>query len=546
MRAIRFSIPVLSLIVVLLSASAVLAQVPEWQWAVRAGGSDQDYGWSAALDGDGNIFVTGNFMGTATFGATTLTSAGDKDVFIAKLDAGGGWLWAKRAGGPGLDWGKDITADGAGNCIVTGHFSEAAWFGPDSLASSGDSDIFAAKLDAAGNWLWARRAGGTNTDNGNGLVTEPGGNIFLTGAFYGPASFGDINVPSIGGCGMFVARLDSDGNWSWVVSVAHAWGERIAVSGGDIYITGAFSTTSFNGIDLVSSGLNDIFVAKMDAQCNWIWASRAGGSGFDAGNDLALDGVGNCYVTGDFAGTADFGSTVLTDLDWYAAFVAKVDDNGNWVWAKQLTGDSIGQGVALDGGGSAFCTGYYYGPAGIGDIVLPNSGQADIYLVKLDPAGNWQWAAQAGGSQSDIASALITNGSGDFYLTGEFGGTTHFGDMPLTCQGYCDIFVTRFYSAPVASQDDILPSAPEQPTLSHVCPNPCRPGDRASIEAVLPARAAGTLALYNLRGQLIRNYRLQPGQNQVFLHTESLPAGLYFCRLQSGGFASTRKLVLVR
>ncbi len=150
--------------------------------------------------------MAGYFEGTATFGPYTLTSSGNKDVFAAKLDPDGNWLWAVRAGGVDFDFGRGIAADGAGHALLTGYFEGTATFGPYTLTSSGNFDIFIAKLDEGGNWLWAVQAGGSLPDYGYGIAADGAGHACLTGEFQGSAAFGPYTLTA-SGYDAFVARL---------------------------------------------------------------------------------------------------------------------------------------------------------------------------------------------------------------------------------------------------------------------------------------------------------------------------------------------------
>jgi len=204
---------------VLFTTSAVLtAQVPQWQWAKQAGGISGDWGRDISVDANGNSYVTGCFKETATFGAFTLTSSGGYDVFVAKLDADGNWQWAKQAGGSGNNYGYGISVDANGNSYVTGRFEGTATFGADTLTSSGFLDVFVAKLDADGNWQWAKQAGGSNNDMGYSISVDANGNSYVTGIFQGTATFGAFTLTSSGSYiyDVFVAKLDTGGNWQWV------------------------------------------------------------------------------------------------------------------------------------------------------------------------------------------------------------------------------------------------------------------------------------------------------------------------------------------
>ena len=152
------------------------------------------------MDSAGNSYVTGFFSGTTTFGPgevneTTLTAGGGLTIFVASYDPGGALVWAKRAGGTGLDEGQGIATDGAGNSYATGRFSGTATFGAGetnetTLTSAGDFDIFVARYDPSGALVWAKRAGGGAGALGWGVATDAAGNIYVTGGFSGTATFG--------------------------------------------------------------------------------------------------------------------------------------------------------------------------------------------------------------------------------------------------------------------------------------------------------------------------------------------------------------------
>ena len=157
-------------------------------------------GLDIGVDGSGNSYVTGSFTDDATFGPdeaneTTLTSAGNFDIFVAKYDAVGALLWVGRAGGASDDHGRGIAVDVSGNSYVTGDFAGAATFGQGephetTLTSAGLADIFAAKFDPLGALLWAGPAGGASDDYGRGIAVDGNGNSYVTGDFQGSATFG--------------------------------------------------------------------------------------------------------------------------------------------------------------------------------------------------------------------------------------------------------------------------------------------------------------------------------------------------------------------
>ena len=160
------------------------------------GGTDWNEGNSIAVDGIGNVYTTGRFKGTADFnpGAGTfwLTSAGGYDIFISKLDASGNFLWAKRMGGTNDDSGWSIIVDGSGNVYTTGYFTGMADFDPGAgtfWLTSAGYEIFISKLDASGNFIWAKKTDGTISDIGMYIAVDGSGNVYTTGSFDGTADF---------------------------------------------------------------------------------------------------------------------------------------------------------------------------------------------------------------------------------------------------------------------------------------------------------------------------------------------------------------------
>jgi hypothetical protein len=171
-------VKIVALVVLLSLGSTVLAaQTLTWLWANSAGGSDNDDCSATALDSQGNIYVTGNFYGTVKFGPYRQDASGESDIFVAKLDPAGNWLWAVRAGGTNTDKSNSIAVDQAGNAYLTGSFRGTASFGPYTLATYDVEQIFVAKIDFTGHWVWAVQAGGIDWDSGYGIVVDQAGYV---------------------------------------------------------------------------------------------------------------------------------------------------------------------------------------------------------------------------------------------------------------------------------------------------------------------------------------------------------------------------------
>jgi Beta-propeller repeat len=420
-------------------------------WAVSADvDSGNGHGNAIAVDGAGNSYVTGNFYGMATFGSTTLTSA-TGDIFVAKLDSDGTFVWVASAGGGTAD-SYSIDLDGSGSSYITGKFRGTATFGSKLLTAKGDSDIFVAKLDSGGTFVWAVSAGGGAADSGSSIGVDSAGNSYITGNFISSASFGGTTLTSKGHA-LFVAKLNSSGTFVWAVSSdgTSSYGNSIAVdASGSTYVVGDFiGTVSLGSASLTAKAGRDNFVAKLDSSGTLVWAASAGGSWGCYGTSIAIDGAGNCYVTGYFIGAATFGSTTLSVKGQSDLFVAKLNSSGTFVWAVSAggtTGD-YGRSITVDGSGNSYVTGNFIGVATFGSKTLTTKGYNDAFVAKLDSGGTFVWAVSAGGKYgNEHGSSIAVDGSGNSYVTGDFGFNAAFGSTTLTAQN-SSIFVAKLDSS---------------------------------------------------------------------------------------------------
>ena len=551
------------LFILALCSLALFAQNEDWLWAKQAGGISGDKGYSIAVDAYGNSYITGYFRESATFGTTTLTSSSDygSDIFVAKMDINGNWLWAKQAGGTDYHGGYGIAVDANGNSYVTGYFSGSATFGTTTLTSSGYDDIFVAKLDSSANWLWAKQAGGTSSDIGYGIAVDAYGNSYVTGYFKSSScSFGTITLTSSGYEDIFVAKLDINGNWLWAKQAggtSEDGGTSIAVdANGNSYVTGSFKeSANFGTTTLTSSGSWDIFVAKIDHNGNWLWAKQAGGTDNDGGISIAVDDNGNSYVTGGFYGSSCSFSTITlinSSIEYSDIFVAKIDYNGNWLWAKQAggTGYDAGYGIAVDTNGNSYVTGEFDGSATFGTTTFTSSGGSDIFVAKLDSNGNWLWAKQAGGTDDDYGKGIAVDNNGNSYVTGYFWSSATFGTTTLTSSSDygSDIFVTKLGEVNSIDLPDIISFS----GIHSIYPNPFNPLTTIDYEISMPADVI--IEVYNNRGQLVRNFILgykEQGSYKLTWEGEDnngclCSTGIYYIRMKAGKEIYIKKAVLLK
>ena len=368
---------------------------------VAKGLSSGIYPRAIATDSAGTVHVVGYFNGqTLVFGSHTIKNSGGRDVFVAKLDSTGKWAWATASGGAANEHGHGIAADSSGNIYIAGDFQSpttgASTFGSTTLTSSG-TDLFVAKLDKTGKWLWAVKAGGSGADYGNDLALDGSGNPHVTGRYGTSASFGPHGLTSKGGDDVFVAKLNTSGVFQWAAtagSSSYDYGQAITVdTTGNSYVTGRHRKDAvFGSTTLATSGTStyneDIFVAKIDKSGKWQWAMSGGGSSYDYGEDLALDGANNVYATGRYQGTASFGSSTLIAKGSTDVFVAKLDGNGKWQWATSLGGTGSDHGNCIMAGSTIRLGGAFSDSVAFGSSTLTAKGGQDAFVATLDSTGS--------------------------------------------------------------------------------------------------------------------------------------------------------------
>jgi hypothetical protein len=245
-------------------------------WAKNEGGPENDIGYSVTSDVSGNVYMTGYFSNdNITIGPDTLLNAGDIDMLVVKYDSGGGVLWAKEGGGTDDDRGYSVAVDASGNVYVTGTFgSPIISFGSHPLSNSGAVDMFIVKYDGIGNTIWANNAVGINSEQGNSVATEASGNTIVTGWFDSPAiTFGSHTLINSGWADVFLVRYDADGNaiWAEAIGGAHSdYGVSVAMdNSGDAVVTGSYASPdiTFGAYTLLNQGICPVFIAK----AKWIY-----------------------------------------------------------------------------------------------------------------------------------------------------------------------------------------------------------------------------------------------------------------------------------
>ncbi len=363
--------------------------------------------------------------------------------------------WVNRAGGTGSDQGYDASSDSAGNVYACGWFSGTASFGNTNLTSFGLQDVFLACYNAGGNLNWVKQAGGTGNEVCAGIASSPNGDSYVTGWFTGTAKFGDSTIVSLGNYDMFVARYNAAGRLLWVRSGggnSDDYGNRVSLTrNGGVLVSGSFKDTiTISGTQLISNGNRDVLLCQYDSTGQLTWARRAGGEGEDRGYGVGQHVNGDIYLTGLFTGIAKFGTIPLNGNALLSTYVAKLSEQGAFIWVKPGGGGANdfarGLGLKLDNDGNIIGTGFFSGTLNMNGKSLSSKGgqyDFDAYLVKMDPNGNTLWLKALGGDGLDQGTAVSVSKSGDIYVCGFFGETQTFAGLPLISKGLSDVFVAK-------------------------------------------------------------------------------------------------------
>ena len=477
----------------LLSALHVFSQ--DFLWNATIGTSSREGGWAIDVDEQGSVYTIGDFMGTLDLdpgiGVFNVTSSGFQDVFIQKLDKNGHFLWGGKFGGLGGDGGRSITIDSQGNIYIVGYYRGQVDFdiGPgEFLVSSPFSngiDGFVLKLSPDGSFIWVKNFGSSDPDRPGSVAIDKANNVVIIGQFGGTVDFdpggGTTNLTSNGGQDIFLLKLNPQGDFIWAKSLGgtgNEVGTDVAIDPTqNILAYGIFSSTvDFDpGIDVFNlvgghPTIGDVFLLKLDQNGNFLWAKKTGSMGVNLAVGIAVNSKGEIYSSGTFSSPIDLnpntGNFERTPLGLNDIFVQKLDAQGNFLWAYSIggTGGETGAQIALSPKENVFLTGTF------NDVVdfdpgpkvynLTSLGKSDVFIQKINPDGKFLWARQIGGSESDYSSEIISDDESNIYLTGGFQMEVDFdpgeGNSISTSLGELDVYVLKL-------GDDELISVPTLP-----------------------------------------------------------------------------------
>lgn len=436
-----------------------LQTVPQWTSAVGTTGPtiDDKKQTTVAQDSQGNIYMVGSFQSPFSMGTCKATTRGAHDIFVAKFDPKGTCLWVQQAGGSTHDQGTGIAVDSKDNVLITGTFSGLAEFGATTLAFKGASDLFLAKLDGKGNWLYVKQVGDLGETYDGGLAVDSKDNAYLTGTFGANATIGSLSLTYKGSYrNTWIAKADTNGIWQWARSIDgySIHGFQVGVDGNDnVFVAGHTSDEiKFDGLTSAKPyGNGNTFVLSLDSsgKGRWVAVERgrtAGGRSSPKG--LAFDSQNNLYITGYYQGQASFGTYDMASFNTSNSsegYVAKLNTQGKWEWAREL-GTPFHEtlyAVTVDDNDNVFVTGFFSGIVSLAGANLKSAGKEDVFVGSLTNKGQWRWVVQGGSTENDRGSGIYIDKQGDVVVVGRFGGKGTFGSVAHQSTIHRNMFIAK-------------------------------------------------------------------------------------------------------
>jgi uncharacterized delta-60 repeat protein len=468
--------------------------VQQWVQRYNGTGNGYDRATSIALDGSGNIYVTGASLGIGT----------GTDYTTIKYNSSGAQQWLRRyhGSGTGDDMANSLIIDGSGNVYVTGQ----------SNGNGTGYDYATIKYNSNGDSVWVRRYNGTanGIDNPFAMTIDGSGNIYVTGESQGNGtSYDYLTIKyNSNGDSLWVQRYDGTGHFDAAYAIA-------VDNSGNVYVTGSSYLPSFH---------SQYTTVKYNSGGVQQWVQRFNGplNDFDVGSAIAIDQTGNVYVTGS--------STEENSLDFDYGTI-KYNSSGVQQWVRFFDGPGNlidnGNAITLDAAGNIYVTGDSYG----------SGTNLDYATVKYNSNGDSVWTIRYNGPGNGVdgALAIVVDASENVYITGYSAGS-----------GTNLDYATIKYSQVTGIRQN--PSGiPKTFELSQNFPNPFNPS--TIINYQLPRSSSVKLIVYDVMGREVKtlvNERQTAGSYQIEFDAGNYPSGVYFYVMKTMDFTDAKRMVLLK
>jgi hypothetical protein len=514
----------------------------QFDWAQSIGGLGLDVGRAVTTDLDGNVLLVGSFSGSTTLADTFLTGEGSMESFVAKFTSEGELLWARVITGPLEDMARGVVTDNEGSVYVVGHFTDTVTFsvsqGDTAAArSEGGQDVFIAKYRSNGSFVWFLTGGGSDDDTATDIDYYPySGKFYVSGGFQNRAKFGTATILSSGLTDAFLLKIDGDGNAHWIRKgggLEHDIASSVAVdqTNESIYITGDFyDQADFDGTAVQAMGSSDMFLAKYDSEGEQQWVRANGGTTVDVATSVGCDLNGMAYISGYYQGTTFFQDLSATALSYNDVFLAQFDAAGNCNWLQSAGSWGLDNclGMAVAWDGSTYLTGMFEETLHADGLSADGDGY-DVFILAYAPSGMPRYIKVAGAGSSDFGMALCLGSDQSLFVTGYYYFFADFDGNTVGAADYGDCFLARL--------TDIL----ETPKMENQEASTCFKYVPELKVIQVACNEVESWSIYGVSGQLIASGSVLGDQ----IRLPQMETGLYFVTAKSKNAQFTLRFVAV-
>lgn len=572
----------LTALLLVVCAGMVRAQAPTFDWVKPLAPTQSNYVYttqtnSLVTDVAGNVYSCGVFSGTVDFdpgpGVFNLTAPSTRTAFVLQLDSAGNFGWCVMVGDSGGMDATSLVITPSGYLYMSGGFSNGNDFDPGpgvyALQVAGVSNAYVLKLDLSGNFIWARSFGSAPISyvQTAACAVDRFDNVFITTGFNGTVDVdpgpGVQNIVSTSNTNQdfYIIKLDPAGNLAWAKQVGSASLEySLAITtdqAGAVYTTGYFTNTldfdpgpGVYNMSIVGNS-RDVFIMKLDASGNFQWAHRFGDIYMDLCVSLVTDANNNIILSGSFNGTVDFdpgnnvynltcnGGPSRPDI-----FVVKLNNQGEFVWARNWAHYGCGYGfvITADSSDAIYMTGNFKDTMDLDpgtatyNVIATGSGPADLFILKINSAGIFDWGVSAGGTAHVYGYSIAVSKYYHVFTSGNFSGTIDFdpgsGVTNVPCVGSYNMYLHKM-------RQNITIGMPEYEAANaiRIYPNP-----GTGIFQLTGNEVAEKISVFDIHGREVLS--LQPQTANVSLDMQRFADGVYTVRVQRATGFSAARLVL--
>lgn len=512
----------------------------QFDWAQSIGGLGTDVARDVTTDLEGNVIVVGSFSGQAEIAGTNMSGDGVLEAFVAKFTANGDFLWSRVITGPGEDMARGVVTDDSGVIYVVGHFTDTVTFhvsASDTVGVKGEGgkDIFIAKYLPDGTFVWQRTGGGWEDDTATDIDWYKwSGKLYVSGGFQERGKFGSAQLLSSGLTDALLLKLDADGNIHWARGGGgeeHDVAAAVAVdpTNESVYVVGDFyQQAEFGGTQLESVGSSDMFIAKYDADGMQEWVQSNGGTNVDVSTDVGVDLNNKVYVCGYYQLTTHFQTHSATALGYNDVFLTQFDQQGTCNWLSSAGSNALDNCLGMDVAwdGTTYMSGMFEDEMFAGSLSAQGNGY-DVFVLNHSPEGEIRYIKTAGGVSSDFGMAACLAPDKSLFVVGYYFYYSSFDGITIGNAENGDAFVTRMTN--ILSDGNLENSEAES----------CIHYDQ--IQHIVRSKCLETLNIrvLDMLGRVVLEETIS---STIYLNT--LPIGAYLVQVQEAGVSTWSKSVI--